>query len=137
MQTYNRNDDTRNYLELHEILGIENPKDADKPLSFRDDPAKINTPLVLNILERLSPGISRMITETINADPELSERMQRGETDLIDVYQMLENTARPQVAPTARTANNLGSAGFNAHTLSDEEFERIRQLTRNGHNVRI
>ena len=67
----------------------------------------------------------------------ITERMQRGETDLIDVYQMLENTARPQVAPTARTANNLGSAGFNAHTLSDEEFERIRQLTRNGHNVRI
>ena len=141
MQTFSKNDNHRNFAELSEILGEGKNQPAAEPPAApeppREDPHKINTLEVMALLERLSPGISQVILETIKTDEDLRQRMLRGETDLIDVYQMLENTARPQIAPTARSANALGSGVFNAHALSDEEFERIRQLTHSGHNVRI
>ena len=142
MQTFSKNDDHRSFVALEEILkdeksGEDNNKQPEKFKEPRDNPRDINTPLVLGILERLSPGFTQLLLETIRSDEDLTRQLREGQSDLVDLYRMMENTARPQIAPTARSANAMGSGGFNAHALSEDEFARIRQMVQNGNNVRI
>ena len=92
---------------------------------------------VMAVLEQLSPGIARIMTDTLEEDPELLEQLRRGETDLITLYRQLENTDRPAVAPTARAANMPAYQPFNAYALSDEAFARLQQLAHSGNHIRI
>ena len=140
MTTFNRNDDTRNYVNLTDILGGQTAQpaaDAAPENEKQAPPIQAPQELVLEVLERLSPGITRAILEALNQDKQLAQRVQRGALDLIDLNKMLEGTNRTPVAPTARSANSIGAGTFNAHNLSDEEYAKIQRLAHNGTNVRI
>lgn len=143
MTTFNKNEDTRNYIDLVDILGSKavplptGAKAAPEAAEKQAPPLQAPQELVLEVLERLSPGITRAILEALTQDQQLAQRVQRGALDLIDLYKMLEGADRTPVAPTARSANSVGPGAFNAHNLSDEEYAKIQRLAHNGTNVRI
>ncbi len=142
MTTFNRNDDNRNYVDLADIFGSKATAPApqvqpDPEAETQTKPLQAPQELVLEVLERLSPGITRTILEALNQDKQLAQRVQRGSLDLIDLYKMLEGADRPAVAPTARSANSMGPGTFNAHNLTDEEYAQIQRLAHSGNNIRI
>ena len=143
MTAFHKNDGTRNYIDLADILGpAAGPLPAEAqaaPEAAENQPRPLQAPqeLVLEVLERLSPGITRAILEALTQDKQLAQRVQRGALDLIDLYQMLEGAERAPVAPTARSANSVGPGAFNAHNLTDEEYAKIQRLAHSGNHVRI
>jgi hypothetical protein len=139
MTAYSPKDDTRSYQTLDEVLGVPPVSDVPAKQAPAPETPAVTLPAeaVLEVLEKLSPGITAVILETLTADKALLDKIRNGKMDLIDLYKQLESRDRPSVAPTARSANTRDPGEFNAHQLTAQQYDALRQAAHRGMNIRI